>query len=130
MARHEDERDPTGLDSMEEYAEMEARVNALIAKIRANKKKLTARGVDVPAEIARLQKVLKGYRDSCVACDKGAENLLNRTANLAEKRIALYKPLRDTLEYMKANDPLNPQIEKLEEVVEALRQELPKDTAE
>ena len=58
------------------------------------------------------------------------DNHLQKIANLADARYTVFKSLREVVLELKRVDPLNPQLEELEDFLEAMAERVPKEPEE
>lgn len=116
----------------EERAEFLKEYEANIAKAMSpeGRARLIARGLDPEAEFKRVA----ALKDAFLAADKDYEQAvddhLQKTANLADAQYTLFKSLRDLVQELKRTDPLNPQLEELEDFLEAMAERVPKEPEE
>jgi ABC-type transporter Mla subunit MlaD len=113
----------------DERAEFLKEYEANLAKAMSpeGRARLIARGLDPEAEFKRVA----AQKDAYLAADKDYEQAvddhLQKVANLGDATDTLFKSLRDLVQELKRTDPLNPQLEELEDFVEALAQRVPKE---
>ena len=113
----------------EERAEILKRYEDLMPKLRSPevRARMIADGRDPEA----VMKMLTGLRDVFLAADEAAdkaeEHLLHAHADEADAQYEVFKALPQAIEELKQADPLDPRLEKLEDLREALAEQMPKE---
>src|ERR1035441_1004764 len=113
----------------EERAELLKKYEDLMPKLRSPevRARMIADGRDPEAVL----KLLTGLKDAVVAADevaeKAADHLLQATADVADANHEVFKALPQAIQELKRANPLDPQIEVLENCFEALAEQMPKE---
>ena len=116
----------------EQCAEILKQYEALMPKLRSPevRARMIADGRDPEAVL----KWLTGLKDAVVAADEAAEkavdHLLQATADAADANYEVFKALPQAIQELKQANPLDPQIEVLENCLEALAEQMPKEPEE
>ena len=113
----------------EERAEFLKEYEANVAKAMSpeGRARLIARGLDPEAEFKRVAALKDAYLAADKDYEKAVDDHLQKVANLADAQYTLFKSLRDVVQELKRTDPLNPQLEELEDFLEALAEQMPKE---
>ena len=116
----------------EERAEFLKEYEANMAKAMSpeGRARLIARGLDPEAEFKRAAALKDAYLAADEDYEKAVEDSLQKRANLADAEYALFKSLREVAQELKRTDPLSPQLEELEDLLEAMAERVPKEPEE
>lgn len=95
-------------------------------KLLAHAKELTARGMDVPAEVRKLREELSRIEAQHEKTDAAYEKMLQSLADLADARRDLYRALELLVNAAETKFPPTPEIARAREMLEKLRREMPR----
>ena len=113
----------------EERAELLKQYAELLPKLRSPE--VRARMIADGRDPETVLKWLTGLKDAAVAADEVAEkavdHLLQATADMADANYEVFKALPQAIQELKQANPLDPQIEALEDYFEALAEQMPKE---
>ena len=113
----------------EERAEFLKEYEANMAKAMSSegRARLIARGLDPEAELKRITALKDAYLAADEDYEKAVDDKLQKAANLGDATHTLFNSLREVVQELKRTDPLNPQLEELEDFVEVLAERVPKE---
>jgi hypothetical protein len=113
----------------DERAELLKKCEDVAAKVRSPevRARMIADGLDPEAELKKLAALKDSFLAKDDAAEKAVEHMLQGGADLADEMYKLFKALREVIQELKRTDPLNPQLEELEDYYEALAEQMPKE---
>ncbi|HEY6167255.1 MAG TPA: hypothetical protein VI454_04390 [Verrucomicrobiae bacterium] len=89
--------------------------------------RLHEKGLDPETVFAGMEKKFANYEASARKVDRVENELLQAKASLADTKTDLYLKLCDSIHSGKQNDPLNPVLDQMREVRDALQLEIPRE---
>ena len=116
----------------DERAELLKKYEDLMARVRTPevRARMIADGLDPEAELKKFADTVDAYVAADDDYEKAVEDQLQAGADLADEMYKLFKALREVIQELKQTDPLNPQLEELEDFYEALAEQMPKEPEE
>ncbi|MGH9578477.1 MAG: hypothetical protein ACRD3R_13645, partial [Terriglobales bacterium] len=84
-------------------------------------------GLDPEAHLAEVDQKFNAYEEAARNADRGQEALLQAEATLADTKTDLYFKLCDMIHAAKQDDPLNPWLDQMRELRDALQREIPRE---
>ena len=113
----------------DERAEFLKEYEANLAKAMSpeGRARLIARGLDPEAEFKRVAALKDAYLAADQDYEKAVDDTLQKAATLGDAEYTLFKALREVVQELKRTDPLNPQLEECEDILEAWAEQMPKE---
>ena len=104
----------------------------MLAKVRSPevRARMIADGLDPEAELKKLADQMDAFVAADEDYEKAVEDQLQKGADVADAAHKVFKSLREVVQELKRTDPLNPQLEELEDFLEALAEQMPKEPEE
>jgi transposase-like protein len=122
-------KDPTIMYDPDERAEILKQYEDLLPKLTSPevRARMIADGLDPEAELKKLADQMDEFVAADEDAEKAVEDMLQKGADAADANYKLFIALRQFLQELKQSNPLHPQLEEWEDLLDALAEQMPKE---